>query len=297
MAEPANNPLPVANEDQPQQDFLSEHLLDWLRTELVWYAGSFSFHLLGLSLLLLLPNCGGPDQRSEVPLFLSNPEETVEKTTDVDVKPLDIGDIESTQPQDLIVDSTPPPPSVEGFAADHASGDRVADTGCGGTREGLKDVPPLGSGALRFGPDPKLPGASGIASGLGTGMHPGAGGNGTGFGKLPRGNRYDFVGSDDRSVPSERAVNAALAWLARHQLYEGNWSLQHYVDRCGDHTCTGKGEILADAGATALGLLPFLAANQTHKSPGPYKEHVRKGIAWLILHQRPDGNLAHGRNK
>ena len=67
-----------------------------------------------------------------------------------------------------------------------------------------------------------------------------------------------------------------------------------HADRCTDKTCTGTGEVLADAGATALGLLPFLAAGQTHKSKGPYKEHIRKGLAWLIRHQQPDGNLAKG---
>ena len=43
-----------------------------------------------------------------------------------------------------------------------------------------------------------------------------------------------------------------------------------------------------------MGLLPFLAAGQTHKSKGPYKEHIRKDLEWLIQHQQPDGNLAKG---
>ena len=43
-----------------------------------------------------------------------------------------------------------------------------------------------------------------------------------------------------------------------------------------------------------MGLLPFLAAGQTHKSKGPYKDHVLKGVQWLIRQQQPDGNLAKG---
>ena len=89
-------------------------------------------------------------------------------------------------------------------------------------------------------------------------------------------------------------MQAALAWLAKHQLHDGHWSLQHYRQRCTDKTCTGVGNVPADAGATAMGLLPFLAAGQTHKSKGPYKEHIRKGIQWLIRNQQPDGNLAKG---
>ena len=46
-----------------------------------------------------------------------------------------------------------------------------------------------------------------------------------------------------------------------------------------------------------MGLLPFLAAGQTHKSKGPYKEHIRRGIDWLIRHQQPDGNLAKGASR
>src|SRR5208283_5180931 len=59
--------------------------------------------------------------------------------------------------------------------------------------------------------------------------------------------------------------------------------------------CTGTGESQADAGATAMGLLPFLAAGHTHKSKGSkFKEHIAKGIEWLIRNQQRDGNLAKG---
>ena len=93
---------------------------------------------------------------------------------------------------------------------------------------------------------------------------------------------------------SERAVTAALVWLANHQLSDGSWSLKNYVHRCSDKTCTGIGGVLADTGATAMGLLPFLAAGQTHTSKGPYKEKIRRGMAWLIRNQQADGNLAKG---
>ncbi len=52
--------------------------------------------------------------------------------------------------------------------------------------------------------------------------------------------------------------------------------------------------VRADAGATALALLPFLAAGQTHKTPGPYQKTIAKGIAWLVKHQRADGDLSMG---
>ena len=91
---------------------------------------------------------------------------------------------------------------------------------------------------------------------------------------------------------SERAVAGALNWLARHQSANGSWGLMAYKARCKDGTCSGPGRA-GDrlAAATALGLLPFLAAGQTHKSKGPYREHIAAGIRFLISHQKSDGDL------
>jgi hypothetical protein len=73
---------------------------------------------------------------------------------------------------------------------------------------------------------------------------------------------------------------------------DGRWSFQEYTDRCKDKTCTGPGTVQADAGATALALLPFLGAGQTHKSKGPYRGNIANAVNWLIDHQEKDGNLA-----
>ena len=148
---------------------------------------------------------------------------------------------------------------------------------------------------MAFGPGPKLAGAAGIGVGLGTGKDYGSGGSGSGFGGRGSGSRKAMLATGGGTKHTERAVTAALVWLANHQFSDGSWSLQNYpaaLQR--DKTCTGTGEVPADAGATAMGLLPFLAAGQTHKSKGPYKEHILKGIEWLIRHQQPDGNLAKG---
>ena len=49
MAEAAVKPVPVEEEEQVQDDTFSARFMEWVRTELVWYAGSFTIHLLGLS--------------------------------------------------------------------------------------------------------------------------------------------------------------------------------------------------------------------------------------------------------
>ena len=92
----------------------------------------------------------------------------------------------------------------------------------------------------------------------------------------------------------ERPVTGALVWLARHQMPDGRWNFQKYTDRCTDKTCTGPGAVQADAGATALALLPFLAAGLTHKTKGPYRGNIANGLNWLIRNQEPNGNLAKG---
>ena len=104
----------------------------------------------------------------------------------------------------------------------------------------------------------------------------------------------DIAAHRDTSQFGDKLVSAALHWLARHQLSDGRWSLQDYRSRCSDQTCTGPGKAVADAGATALGLLPFLAAGHTHKTPGPYRANILGGVNWLIRHQKPDGDLAFG---
>jgi BMFP domain-containing protein YqiC len=70
--------------------------------------------------------------------------------------------------------------------------------------------------------------------------------------------------------------------------------LQGYAHLCSDATCTGAGSAVADSAATALGLLPFLAAGQTHRQKGPYAKQIYSGLAWLTAHQKPDGDLSAG---
>ncbi|MGD0899571.1 MAG: prenyltransferase/squalene oxidase repeat-containing protein [Thermoguttaceae bacterium] len=109
-----------------------------------------------------------------------------------------------------------------------------------------------------------------------------------------QGNRKAMLAERGGTRRTERAVSGALTWLANHQLADGNWSFRNYTQRCRDATCTGPGSANADAGATAMGLLPFLAAGHTHKTDGPYRGNIAAGINWLIHHQGPDGNLAKG---
>ncbi len=92
------------------------------------------------------------------------------------------------------------------------------------------------------------------------------------------------------TVESERAVEAALEWLAAHQMPSGGWSLVHDQGdcrgRCGN---TGSPERF-DAAATGLSLLAFMGAGYTHRD-GKHREVVKKGIYFLlqILENTPQG--------
>lgn len=87
---------------------------------------------------------------------------------------------------------------------------------------------------------------------------------------------------------SERAVALGLRWLAEHQNRDGTWSLQYDFGRSGDLS-VNQGELGGpDASpqetlisGTALALLPFLGAGETHQN-GHYRQNVKAGLSALI---------------
>ena len=89
---------------------------------------------------------------------------------------------------------------------------------------------------------------------------------------------------------SEQAVALGLKWLALHQHEDGHWSLDGYnrVDKCRGR-CKGAGG-RSDTAATALALLPFLGAGQTHRT-GDYTDEVGRALTWLMKQQASTGDL------
>jgi len=110
----------------------------------------------------------------------------------------------------------------------------------------------------------------------------------SGRGKLARG---QLVRERGGNKASEAAVAAALKWLAEHQLPDGGWSWDHRGGRCngrcGNHGSLGE----ARTGATAMALLPFLGAGQTHLE-GEYKQTVKAGLAFLLRRAKIKGQMA-----
>ena len=86
---------------------------------------------------------------------------------------------------------------------------------------------------------------------------------------------------------TQRAVNWALEWLARHQDPEGFWDCDGFDLNCSQNRCKGRGRALNDPGITGLALLAFLGAgNTTHE--GPHRKVVKRGIRYLCDIQDPE---------
>lgn len=86
---------------------------------------------------------------------------------------------------------------------------------------------------------------------------------------------------------SEAAVARGLVWLKNHQLPDGSWSFDHtHSPEC---NCTMPGRLANNLnGATAMALLAFLGAGQTHQE-GEYQSVVRRGIDSLLKGGTPVG--------
>jgi hypothetical protein len=139
---------------------------------------------------------------------------------------------------------------------------------------------------------PVVRGAGGVDGGGGFGKNFGKGGAGSGFGSRGSGMREAMIGNGG-TKQSERAVAAALNWIARHQNPNGSWSINH-APNCKGGFCSASGDAKSDPAATAMALLPFFAAGQTHESKGPYQRNIGAGINWLIKNQGRNGDLSVG---
>jgi hypothetical protein len=103
---------------------------------------------------------------------------------------------------------------------------------------------------------------------------------------------------------SDRAVEAGLDFLARHQSSDGRWSL-HYFAAGKDYSLTRAEELVSagrypnanpmhsDTAATGLALLAFLGAGYTHQQ-GKYKQEVAGGLQHLMSNQKSSGDLFSG---
>jgi len=93
--------------------------------------------------------------------------------------------------------------------------------------------------------------------------------------------RVDMVRREGGTTLTEAAVARGLRWLAAQQLPDGSWRLKGY---------DGGAAVESRSSATAMALMAFLGAGQTHLY-GRYQATVSQGLRWLLDEQKPDGDL------
>jgi hypothetical protein len=261
----------------------------WYREDGFWYVTSSVAHAVGLFSLALISLAIPPTMlrlHQDAPSF-DAPEQP--ETAAPPVARFDVGDA-PLDPTELNADTLAQFKAlpIGGEEEKHYDDSSIFEEAGGGTTVDRKGPKLGGLGGFSIKDLPGPGGRGGVGVGVGFGQNAGAGGDGTGFGGRGKGHLQKGA-----TRASERAVGAALNWLHRHQTKQGKWSID-YRRQCKAGTCPGPGFAQSDAAATAMALLPFLAAGQTHKSHGLYQQTIAKGITWLVKQQRPDGDLSGG---
>jgi hypothetical protein len=269
----------------------------WFVEEGPWWLCSFVFHIILVCTLALLGGRAIEEVAGEAPSF---EEAKVEPTAIAPekIERFDIGDAPE-DPTELNAEALnlQQPARLAQEAEFNDESEHFEHRG-GGTPSDSKQANVGGFGGFDIqdiGAGPSVKGKGGVGVGIGTGTHAGVGGGGSGFGGRGSGSRKAMLASGGGTKQSELAVLGALNWMARHQLSDGSWSLSGYKSRCKDNTCTGPGKTGdRPAAATALGLLPFLGAGQTHESKGRYKNTVAAGLRFLLSNEKANGDLRIG---
>ncbi|TWT31859.1 hypothetical protein [Blastopirellula retiformator] len=100
-------------------------------------------------------------------------------------------------------------------------------------------------------------------------------------------------GADGPSPEVREAIERGLAFLARHQMPGGSWSLQNFPDTQPEDAAAYAAErskMDSDTAATGLALLAFLGAGYHHLDD-KYQNEVRKGLNFLVENQQENGDL------
>jgi len=287
-ATPAQTPeeATVPVEAAPHLGLISRILISIATTS--WLASMVIHMAILIVLALALGTIKVAETIGNAPLFESVDDVVVEQP---EIEHFEVGDtpIDPTEltTESLTLNEAPP---VEAQFNDNSQIFEEAGGGVAGAESSFGGLGGFNVAASGLGPIVK--GAGGVDGGGGFSKNFGKGGAGSGFGSRGSGMRAAMVGNGG-TKQSERAVAAALNWIARHQNPNGSWSINH-SPACKGGFCSGGGDAKSDAAATALALLPFLAAGQTHESKGPYQRNIMAGVNWMIKNQGRTGDYSTG---
>jgi len=280
---------------------------EWLRTESPWWLCSFTFHVILVCSLATVSTqviqhleeqepiivSGG-----DVPSLVSSINLTPPDTTQIEIPSLPPDpDLANVQPPKIGIDvdvTTSPPLGNGGKGVETILG-QGKDNGIDGLIAlNPHALPAKGTGSAR---------RSDFSGTFNAGSENGK----SSIWEIRRSGLKNGNQGSGKTKIGDRAVVAALNWIMRHQHADGRWSLTNFNRCCRDATCTTLGKTEADAAATALALLPFLAAGHTHQTLGAladgkdakkigrnYQRAVNNGLYWLLRNQKPNGDLRAG---
>ena len=266
---------------------LTERLRTWLYGQAAWYAASFTAHMALACALMLVSVSVRQRAASDSTTTIESSAPAPAATRDA----LERFDLSrpSWEPTQLSLEPTAS--AATALLANVApDADSAGLAPAGGGAEPVAAGAPLGGlTAVR------LPGVGGgPASGrglLGPPGGPGLPASNTPYGVRNGTGRKNAGGASGTTIAVDHAAAAAIEWLARHQNRDGSWSFTQFGRQCTRDTCGGAGSNNADVAATAVALLPFLGAGQTHQTRGPHRKRIYDALYWLLKRQAPDGSL------
>ena len=266
----------------------------WRKSDSKWWLMSLVGHSVLLLLVCFVPMAMSDALKSEAPAFEAKIDQTEipQDFTQFELGEPPIDPTELSTESLTVMEAAAVEAQTEQINDDSAvfearGGGNAADSKATGVGDlGGVDINAIGSGPVARG--------NSAASGSGAGAVFEGSGGGQGFGGRGAGSRKAMLASGGGTKATEKSVAAALIWFARHQNPDGSWSLNRHMCRDGSCSCGGEGDVASNFAATAFGLLPYLAAGQTHESDGPHKGTVGRAVNWMMLNQGPDGSLTKG---
>ena len=287
--------LPAAGEtiESPNDEGGIAEVWAWMKDNVHWYAISFAIHIALFGSLLLILGRIQPAADDEAGMFAPVDDQLALSRR---LQSFDFPDGAPEQPTELDA-SVLRMPELRAAPAEENDNSPIFRKEGGGRPSNSDAADYGGNGGFRVrqeGPGPLVDGGGGLGAEHGTSDRLGSGGSGDGFAGRGKGSRKRLIGLGAGTKDTEVAVAAALNWFARHRNPNGSWSLSRFATHCTGNPCTAPGTADSDTAATALAVLPFLGAGETHKSKGPYQDAVKQALYFLTRRQAANGDLSAG---
>ena len=261
-----------------------ENVANWVKQNAKFWGVSLGMHVVILVVLGVAIGASHVGKLLEEVIYIDSEVDTADNQAAIEH--FEVGET-PIEPSKLDTESLTEPPAT--IAQDEQYNDASAEfvEATRGTTTGTSAMAGLNISFNGPGDGPAQTGLAGVTISKGTE-------DGGGFdGRTKAGSREKSLARDGGTADTERAVGAAVSWLARHQNADGSWGCgpKGFAKHCKDPSCTKYLKDPKEApaeypmAATAFGVLPYFAAGQTHETPGPYKGVINRALTWMTKEQ------------